>query len=153
MKRFKELLAALVVVFMSVGIACAGSGQWSPGNIQSPTISTKMNGIIVSLSTSLSANTATTILNANTARVDGYILNVSTAYIEISGVSNSTTTIDAGYSLLYPAGDTYNRDRIYLSHDNRIYQGPIYGIGMEGSSGTLTTTRSGVGKIVTQEWK
>ena len=84
------------------------------------------------------ANTAdicATALPANISRVDGYILNTSSSYLRCAFETTKTTgtcctDIDKHYFYLYPSGDSYGRDRLWLSHDNKVYAGAVYFYGL-----------------------
>ena len=154
MKKSKGLFAVIVVVLFAVMGAYAGSGQWSNANVQSPTVCRGGTQNVVNYAISTTA--VATACNANLSRVDGFLLNTSTNYLWLSyAVSTSTSTpipspsqIDAAHFLLYATGDSYGRDRMWLSHDNHVQQGAIYFTGWD----TLTSSHA-VGSISFNEWK
>ena len=146
MKMFKMLLAVMLLA-VTVSFA-AGINTLSPASTQKPVIATSLTGNTVSLT----YGTTTQILYGNANVAGGYVLNVSTAYIELSSVITSTTTMDAGYFLLYPSGDTYQRDRLYLNQWPIVYQGALIGVAKEGASGS-SSAMCGVGKATTYQLK
>lgn len=146
MKGFKVLLSIVVVLTLVAGISFAAD-MGHTATIEHPIVCRSGNQDYVSVAKT--AGLVGTALSANTARQDGYILNVSTNYLKCSLTGSTTTLIEADYFILYPAGDSYNRDRMDLKRGNVLYQGPVYFYGQSAVTGGTKE----VGSVSIWEWK
>ena len=145
MKMFRVLLAVVFIVCMSMSIGYAQG--FSADNKPTPIFCDNgSQGVVTCANT---AGTVATAFIANPARLDGYVLNASTAYLKCSLSGGTTTLIDAAYYLLYPSGDAYSRDRMWLKHESNVYRGALYFYGIE----VDLSTKSGAGKTSMYEWK
>ena len=101
MKGFKmlvEMFLAVALLSMSVG-----AGQWN-SQINSVVAGTGSAALVSCAKTS----GGSVAIVANSSRIDGYVTNVSTNYLQCNYVS--TGTISTSYFYIYPAGDSYARE-------------------------------------------
>jgi hypothetical protein len=146
MKCFK---VALVVVFVFGLIGVSFAADLGPtANKNCPIVSASGSGKYTTCA--IDAGTVATAVSASKARVGGYILNVSTAYLKCSLTSATTTGIDAGYFVLYPFGTANDADRFNFNQDGVLYQGPVY---FKGYASDLGTSYSASGKVSAVELK
>lgn len=105
-------------------------------------------GSAATSSVAVTAGVASTACVSNAARIDGYIMNTSTNYLKCSFNSSTTTGIDNGYYLIYPAGDAYGRDRLRFKNDGVTYTGGLWYYAVETGLST-----KGAGSATFFEWK
>jgi hypothetical protein len=145
MKMSKMFLEVALVVGLFAGVSFAGAGQWSNENAVAPTIC--KSGTTSTVTVATTAGVTAVAFNANAARCAGMVLNNTTGYVYCSFTSTIAATIDGAYFLLYPTGDSYQRDRLFLNQVGVVYQGPMY---FEDKD---VTGAKGYGSITYYEWK
>ena len=138
---FKGLLGVLVV--MLVMVAAVHARNFNAGNIPTPIFcSVGQQNVITGPATSTSVSTACI---TNEARLAGYVLNISTAYLKC----RLTTANDTKYFYLYAADDTYGRDRFNFNIGNNVYQGALYFSAVDTDMSTVNLTS----EVSVMEWK
>jgi hypothetical protein len=143
MKSFMKVLLSVVVVLGAMASISFAATMGSTANKPCPIVSVSGTGKYTTCAAA--AGTVATAVSANSSRVGGYILNVSTAYLKCSLTGATTTLIDAGYFVLYPFGTANDADRFNFVDGNgtTVYQGPVYFKGYENTLG-VTYSASGV---------
>ena len=146
MKGFKVLLGVgLVLMFSMVSFAGEPGHSankpcpiWCDGGSQ---------GVVA---VSKASSTTAVGFSANPQRLDGELINLSTNYLRCYlGTGTTTAVLAADYFIIYPAGDTYNRDRFRLKQNDNVYRGALTFYGYSAvSAGTKEE-----GKISFWEWE
>jgi hypothetical protein len=141
MKCLKVLVSVFVVMLVGTAVCFtvfAGQIDQSLGYVVSA------NGSQNTVTAAASAGTVGTAVVAD-KRVGGFIQNTTTFTIRMSLTASTTTGIDAAYFIIYPAPDTYGRDKFNFIDHNTVYQGPAYFYGYDptvgaGVAGKTATT-------------
>ena len=145
----KTLLAAAVVVSVFAGLSFAWTSDATLQRVYSN------GGTQATVSCAAAAGNIGTLTGGDLNTVGGFVINTSTwtyDYVSFTTTSSTGTTyqaIAANYFLVYPAGDTYGRDRFPLNQGNTIYRGPIYFYSIDSTD--LSTKR--VGTMSIMKWK